>query len=477
MTQTLEGLAAVAATCLARHRDALGGGGVLAAVSGGNDSLALALALARLAAAGALPGRLVLGHVDHRAHERSAEGASFVRAFAGRLAVPFCSATLPALAGRSEAALRDARYAALVELARGEGCTAVATAHHGDDDLETVLFRLMRGTGLRGLSGVPELRPLAPGIVVVRPLLQARRARLEAVVREAGLAPFEDPTNADPRFARNRIRHVVLPELRAQLGVSLDASLFALQRAARAACATIDEVATAWLRARAVQPAPWRLDLRTDGIEGDDVAAFVERLLALAWARVAPDGREPKPALVARMAQCLRADAGARVQGRGNLPLVERTRTGLLFVDTARAGAPPAGPVSLRTDGEEQRFGTTEWLVRAGRGAGAGPRGTRLPAAAGRWSLRTRRPGETLHPLGAPAPVELAHWLQSHHVPRFDRDRLPLVVDRDDELVAVPGLVVTERARLTSAPSIQVQLLAGGPGDDVMTGARPRCNA
>lgn len=167
------------------------------AVSGGPDSLALLLL-----AHAAFPGRVHAATVDHGLRPESAAEAAFVAGICGRLGVPH--ATLRGEMAESanlQAAARARRYALLRQWLGETGAAFVATAHHLDDQAETLVMRLLRGSGLSGLSGI---RPLYPP--VVRPLLGWRRAELAAVVRAAGIDPVADPSNLDERFARARIR-------------------------------------------------------------------------------------------------------------------------------------------------------------------------------------------------------------------------------------------------------------------------------
>src|SRR5436189_3233901 len=112
-----------------------------------------------------------------------------------------------------EAVGRRVRYDFLASVARETGAAWVATGHTADDQAETVLHRLLRGTGLKGLAGIPARRALAPGVDVVRPLLKVRRAEVLAFLQETGQRFRQDTSNVDPRFTRNRIRHELLPSL------------------------------------------------------------------------------------------------------------------------------------------------------------------------------------------------------------------------------------------------------------------------
>jgi tRNA(Ile)-lysidine synthase len=176
---------------------------VLVAVSGGVDSITL-LHLLRFHAHD-LDIALTAAHFDHRMREASVEDAHWVRGLCRAWSVPL-EAGAAASSPAGEAAARAARYAFLDGAADRSGATRIATAHQADDQVETVLFRMARGTGLSGLAGIPARRDR-----IVRPLLPWRRAELVAYAERAGLRWREDPTNADPRYARNRVRHILLP--------------------------------------------------------------------------------------------------------------------------------------------------------------------------------------------------------------------------------------------------------------------------
>lgn len=186
------------------------------AVSGGPDSLALLLL-----AWAALPGRVVAATVDHGLRAESAEEAAMVARVCARLGVPHRTLTVEVAPGNVQAEARSARYAAMAgwleELARGgegdapaaplAGPVALATAHHADDQAETLLLRLNRASGVAGLAGVRE-RGLVPGtgLPLLRPVLGWRRAELAGVVAASGLVAVDDPSNRNEAFDRARLR-------------------------------------------------------------------------------------------------------------------------------------------------------------------------------------------------------------------------------------------------------------------------------
>ncbi len=188
----------------------------LVACSAGVDSSALAIALS------VVRPRPVIGHVVHDLRDRAAALADrdAARALAERLGLVFVEAEAPVRGerGNLEAMARKARYAALGAMAAAHGCRFVATAHHADDQLETVLMRLIRGAGPRGLGGIRPVRALgggARGIRVVRPMLELPRGVAVRICERTGWVWKEDASNRDESFLRNAMRARVIPEIKA----------------------------------------------------------------------------------------------------------------------------------------------------------------------------------------------------------------------------------------------------------------------
>jgi len=199
-----------------RHALLAPGRAVLAAVSGGPDSVVLAHWLSVQARRKGL--RVELFHVNHGLRGReAARDAASVKALGRKLGLraAVARADVKGLARKRGLGLEDAgrreRYRLLAARARRGGFDAVATGHQLDDQAETVLLHLLRGTSLEGLGGIPPRRPLAPGVELIRPLLPLTRAEVREYLDAHGLTAREDRTNADPRFARNWVRTEVLP--------------------------------------------------------------------------------------------------------------------------------------------------------------------------------------------------------------------------------------------------------------------------
>ena len=199
--------------------------GFVLAVSGGADSVALVRALDAARDPHA-PLPLVLAHLNHQLRGRESDAdEEFVAELhaqllaAGRPNLLLCRtrrdiASLARAEGANlEALARRERYGWLAEVAREHGMKYIATGHTANDQAETVLHRLLRGAGLRGLRGIAERRQLGAGLTLIRPLLSAVRADLVAYLQQLGQPYREDASNRDPRFTRNRIRHELLPHL------------------------------------------------------------------------------------------------------------------------------------------------------------------------------------------------------------------------------------------------------------------------
>ena len=175
------------------------------AVSGGPDSLALLLLAQQ-----AIPGKVEAATVDHGLRAESASEAVFVAGICAGQGIPHAVLRVELEPGNLQSRAREARYAALANWMAQRGLNALATAHHADDQAETLLMRLNRASGLAGLAGV-RARGTVPGtkIPLLRPLLGWRRKELARVVEAAGIDAVQDPSNADPRFDRVRLRQAL----------------------------------------------------------------------------------------------------------------------------------------------------------------------------------------------------------------------------------------------------------------------------
>jgi tRNA(Ile)-lysidine synthase len=325
----------VLARKLAAALDARGAPGrgdhLLVAVSGGPDSTALLAALADVAAARGL--RVTAAHVEHGLRgAESTRDAEAARALAVRLGVPLVSRAAPVTPGAgTEERARRARYDALAAIAREVDAHFIVTGHTRDDQAETVLLRLVRGAGRRGLGGMRPLRGR-----IFRPLLGATRADVRRFLAERGLPFAVDRANADLRFARNRVRRVLLPLLEAEFNPDVGRALGALADRMRDEDDLLDALARERARALGVgerlgvvvagEPAAIarRIIRAWLGHAGGRSAnaAHVERVLALAAGARAGAVAVPGPARVMRERDVLVRRAGrASVARAFRLPI------------------------------------------------------------------------------------------------------------------------------------------------------------
>jgi tRNA(Ile)-lysidine synthase len=216
---------------------------VLVACSGGADSLALAAATAFVAPRLGLRAGLVT--VDHGLQPGSAARAKAVAEWglaAGLDPAEVLTVDVTGRSGGPEAAAREARYAALVDAARRLGAVAVLIGHTRDDQAETVLLALARGAGPRGMAGMPPRRDV-DGTALVRPLLDVTREQTRAACASLGLTPWLDPHNADPAYARARVRGSALPALVDALGPGVVDNLARTARLLAADAGALDALA------------------------------------------------------------------------------------------------------------------------------------------------------------------------------------------------------------------------------------------
>jgi tRNA(Ile)-lysidine synthase len=208
---------------------------VVVAVSGGADSVALLRAMYALKTTHGGDGKLFVAHLNHSLRGVEAdEDVAWLSALCEQLSLQLFLGTADVKSRSSErgdgleAAARWARYNFLRQTAEGVGARFVATAHTSDDQVETVVHRIVRGTGLAGLGGIRRSRSLSESVTLVRPLLDLSRAQVIEYLSDLGQSYRTDTTNADTAFTRNRIRHALLPSLREQFNSDVDAAVLRL---------------------------------------------------------------------------------------------------------------------------------------------------------------------------------------------------------------------------------------------------------
>ena len=432
-----------------------GAGRILVACSGGADSTALALLLSGyLDALGDASPRLYIGHVNHALRGSASDrDESFTRELARELGAKFLSVRLPATSEAqplSEGRARELRYEVFGQWAAEHRLDRIATAHHRDDQQETLLLRLCRGTGIAGLAGIPASRPLdgeeaSPRLV--RPLLGWSRAELLDYLESRGRSFRIDRTNDSLEIPRNRVRHEVLPLLEEHVHPGVRSSLSHLAGQAAELQGDLEALGRRALAAsRLVDSAAGEISLSREALlcwppsVRREVYAAVAREL-----RPGAGGFFTRRELESVEDVLDPGDAIARADLGGGLR-VGRVRERLEFGLGDAAGGlreeVPRQEVLLQVDGEPAVWGG--WSLSARREPWRGPGGDSVEewideASLGEGLLvRGRLPGDRVWPLGAPGSKKLKEFMRESGVPSGGRDGVPLVVS-GDKIVWVVG--------------------------------------
>ncbi len=457
---------------------------ILVALSGGQDSMALLELLLELRRE--IPIRVAVAHFNHKLRPGAGEDEAFVKAAARKRRVPCVtgSRNVRLFAKRRrlnlEEAGRELRYDFMRKTARRIGATKIATGHTLTDQAETVLMRIVRGTGLQGLGGIPA----RPDRGLIRPLLDIERAETEAFCRRRGIPFRTDETNLDRRILRNRIRLETLPAF-ARVDPAVVRHLGRLSALARDEEELLETVtSTAWQELARRDGDFFSLDAPALGLvpralarrvvrrflyeHAGDLRGFgfddVEDILALKEGKERPLGKWRVVRREAGRIFLKRPGASAperpfeiRWGGKGKLELpgdsgtfrgstVERHKSRQADKDDKKRArpkdilpAPDGGTRRLLMDDlpaydDEKRallnFASLEFPL----------------------TVRSRRPGDRYRPLGAPGTKKLKEILRAKRIPRAERDALPLFVS-GKHIVWVPGLPVAERCRLKPSTS------------------------
>ena len=429
---------------------------VLAAMSGGSDSVGMLAALRELAPS--LGIRISVAHLNHGIRGASAdEDETFVRELAQRWRLPCLTgrADVPAQAKRDgvslEMAAREARYTFLAETAGNTKATVAATAHTADDQAETVLLKLGRGAGAAGLSGMAR-RTALKGLSVVRPMLDVGREEIRDFLRSHGLTWREDESNEDTAIPRNRVRHKILPFLEAELNPAIRETLVRTADVLGEEDAWLDELSRRILELclRKEKGPPGELDWN---ILNTQPPAAIRRVVRL-W--LAECGLPPGRLDYDGMSRLEALMAGPRGSGQVTLSgewIVER-RYDRLAARPARQPAGQSSPSSfrktVRVPGETrvQEIGlrvVTE--LRPGmvkdrpKKIGAVPAQATIRATtAGKHPLilRSWQPGDRMKPFGIRGTKKLQDIFVDGKVPAAERGRVP-VFECGGEIVWIPG--------------------------------------
>jgi tRNA(Ile)-lysidine synthase len=398
----------------------------LAAVSGGPDSTALLLWLRESGV------DVAAAHFDHALRPGSERDAEHVAALCVRLDVPLLSErrSAPLAAGSLQAAARALRYAFLERALAEAGCDVVCLGHTADDVVEGAVLHLLRGSGLAGLRGMPERRgPFR------RPLLHVWRRDVEEYLSARGVEPLRDPANADvERFARARVRHLLLPRLERDRPGLVDRIRSAAGQAARLQERVEEEAG------RLVAVGASRAALR-DAARAVRIEAYRQL-----YGRLPGLGRRQLEAMD-RLAMAGRTGSALDLPGGRRF----RVQPDRVWIDVATPAPAPPPRLSVR-----RCHGCSD--------AGAAHLRPGLALTVG-----FRSPGLRMRPVGAPGTRKLQDILTDARVPRHLRDRLPLVF-ANGRLAWVPGIAVdVEAAAPAGTAALHVSL--GGETQVVLSGS------
>ncbi|HAA75153.1 TPA: tRNA lysidine(34) synthetase TilS [Candidatus Latescibacteria bacterium] len=423
---------------------------VLVAVSGGLDSVSLLAALRSLAERRDL--RLHVAHLDHGIRGSASAGdAAFVLELADRYDLPCHSEAVdtPRLAAKSkrslEEAARDARKAFLSRVADDIGADRIATAHHLDDQAETVLLRLFRGSGTTGLAGI---RPISEDGRVIRPFLNVSRQEIRAYAAARALEWREDATNTDSTYHRNRIRNVVMPLLTEAFDPRVPEAVYRAAQVLQADDDALDQITLDASKTVICARSERKIALDGPAFFGYHVAVQ-RRLIRHCLGRVGHDPRRVTFGLIDRLLTRFKRGPGF-VQVTTDLTA---SNTGRLILLGAEAPVfeEPIGLGPNQIDAIDAKLSVDDVL---------------RPEFPTRFSaippfevwfdreilpknlvMRTVRPGDRIRPFGSTGSRKVHDVLIDRKVPRLIRDEVPVLADRD-EVHWIVGIRAGESSRV-----------------------------
>jgi tRNA(Ile)-lysidine synthase len=397
----------------------------LVAVSGGPDSLALLDLMDRAAEERGLD--LVVAHVDHGIHPESATVAERVRRLAGSYGLPYEEGRLNLGSGAGETLARERRYGWLENARERIGAELIFTAHHADDQVETVLMRVLAGSGPAGLAGMAARQGR-----VVRPLLPYRRSELEEYLEEVGLTTWSDPANSDPRHLRSWIRTELLPLLQNRVP-QIGANLARMARQAASDRAAWDSVLDV-LPGLELRAEPDGISVAAPALAGYDSALTQATILALARRAGCPLG----PTRAGRVLSLIQTgSSGHHIPLSG--PWSAELSFGRLRLYRSEAQAPAEPHLLSGMEGSgvwgRWRF---QWKPDM---APARQDRTGLSAwfSAQPLTIRAWSPGDKVRPLGGTGHRLIVRCFQEAKVPQSNRGSWPVVAGPNDVLW-IPGV-------------------------------------
>lgn len=445
-------------------------GKIVVGVSGGADSMALLFILHAILG----PNNLVVAHLDHGWRPDSAQDADYVREIAQSLALPFHAQKLIRNINSTsslESDGREARYQFLTAVAASENSTTVAVGHHADDQAETLLMHLLRGSGLRGMRGMLFETSIAAwqDFKIIRPLLSLTKKQIEAYCEAINIRTLADPTNNDDRFLRNKIRHQLLPRLQT-IQPDISSHLSQLAHIVAADYSLINQVeAETWPNILVEQKEGW---LRLHKGRWQELPLSLQRgILRTAVSQLIPTQSEigfqaiEKARLGAARGYC-----GSHYSLPHAVQLIVeheslllKTQTAAVTIDQPLVEA--AIPVELPLEGQVRL--KSDWVLQI--------RPVHLPNLAQirlnenlfeafilpmeRLYLRNRLPGERIQPLGMNGRSrKLKKVMIEHHIPKELRASWPIVAN-DSHIIWLVGHQLDHRARLQAGEQEALHLI------------------
>lgn len=454
---------------------------ILLAVSGGADSTALLYAMCALKAAKVFGAELLCAHINHQLRGTDSDlDEEFVVAQAVGLNLTVTTRRLDVRRHARdeklsvETAARDLRIKALTDIARAGRCDRIATAHQKNDNAETVLHRLSRGTGFQGLGGIWPMRVFADGTTFIRPLLCVTRDQIIAYLQQRNLTWRRDHTNADCTHRRNYIRHRLLPALQRQCVMSVVEQLSELAGRARGLAHLVSR------RADEIWPnlaecTQERVSLNLDDFRSQPLPVKVE-LVRRSLASVGCGQKDLTQRHYDRILQLAEHDVGGtKIEVPGGFA-VRREYGNLIFAVSEGKGhsdARTVEPVRLEIPGRTE-FGRC--LIEAnildaddtyGRSE-IENRKSKIPASGGaEWfdsekvtrpvSVRFRRAGDRFIPLGLRGEKRLGKFLTDQHIPQRIRAKVLVVTDAE-KIIWVWPVRISDQAKVTGQTRKVLQL-------------------
>jgi tRNA(Ile)-lysidine synthase len=448
---------------LTKHGLIAAGESVLIGVSGGPDSVALLHLM--LDRAAALRLQLGIAHLNHQLRDGADRDEEFVRRLAGDLGLPFHGQRADVRAWQArgrlslEEAARQVRYAFFEQVCAANGYAKVALGHHADDNAETLLLHLLRGSGRPGLSGIAAMR----AGVIIRPLIFATRSDIAEYLQTRGLAYVSDPTNTEPAFYRNRIRHRLIPDLERDYHPEVRAVLSRTAGILRAEEEWLDSLVEPIYASLLTTGGDRRVGLAATALGRLPLAA-ARRVVRKALFQVKHDLRR---VAFAHVEQVLALARRATDAGPLHLPgRVQVRRVGAEIIVSRAQGArgrplpdetPPdfeyrlagCGGLTILETGDCIRLSEVP-VAATPELAGGSPQTAYMDLAAVEFPVivRNLRPGDRFSPLGTAGTQKLKKYFIDHKVRRQERRRCPLLIS-GGRLLWVAGHRLDRRAGLS----------------------------